>query len=111
MRLSEEYQDRTGFGDRNTEIATHLRRIEELVEYFDCPFLMTMQAYGNPQAYGGARSWGGSLLKHTMTYHIKIKPAQGSFRKALLRGHSSQPDNEVLLTIGGDRLTAHKEDP
>lgn len=111
MRLVEDYQDRTGFGDRTTMMARHLSEIDELVEYYDCPVLLALQAYGNPQRFGDSGVWGGSLLDHYVSFRIKIKPAQGTFRKAALRGHNSRPDNSVMLTIGGDGLSAHKEEP
>lgn len=110
FRLAEQFEGRTTLSDRNSAFVRHLNEIERTVQALECPALLTLQVMGNPQRFGGDHStWGGSLVDHTITYTVKMAQAQGSFRKAQLRGHPSQSDDEVLVSIGDDEMDAHQE--
>ena len=110
FRLNEAFNGRGSLTDRNHEMVKHLNGIDRLVEKLDVPVLLTLQVQGDPTPYGSnSATWGGTLMDHTITYDLKTAQAQGQFRKIQLRGHPSQSDGEVLLTIGEDELTAHKD--
>lgn len=110
LRL-ELYEDRSDLGHRNKETAAQLRKIEDMVDEVECPVLLTLQMQGNPQRYGPSSStWGAMLMNHTITYNVLMGEAQGSFRKAQLRGHPGNSEGEVLISIGPESLKAHKEE-
>lgn len=113
FRLIEgEYDGINDLPDRNAEFSVHLTRIEDMVTRLNCPALLTLQVYGNPDAYSAedVRTWGGELVAHTLTYMVKLTQARGHFREAHLGGHPEQGSGEVLLTIG-EELSAHEEEP
>lgn len=111
FRLEEEFTGRTGLTDRNSAMVGHLNAIERMASSLGCPVLLTLQVMGNPSRFGGSDStWGGSLMSHQITYNLKLSQAQGEFRKAELAGHPSQPEGEVLLSIGENEMKATKNE-
>lgn len=111
FRLAEEFEGRASLTDRNSEMVRHLNRVEEMVHQLSTPALLTLQVMGNPSAYGSNEAtWGGSLMDHTLTYKVKLKPAHGDFKEAQLRGHPAQSDDEVIYIIGDESVDAHHQD-
>lgn len=110
FRLSERFQDRTGLGDRTTAIAEHLNELERLSETKECPILLPLQVYGNPQAFSsGDIAWGGELLSHMLSYKLRLSESKGAMKKATLEGHPSQSDASILINIGDEELEATEE--
>lgn len=109
FRLSEQFQDRTSLGDRSTAMAEHLNLLERLSEEKECPVLLTLQIYGNPQAYGSDQTWGGELLSHMLSYKVSLREGKGATKKATIQGHSGQSEDTVLLNIGETEIEATEE--
>ncbi|PHQ43926.1 hypothetical protein Z052_01950 [Halorubrum sp. C191] len=104
FRLSGEFTDRSDLPDRNAVIADHLEAIQSLSNDFDCPVLLTLQVQGDPDAYSGSdfSLWGPVLMDHTITHLLHLTHGKGDKKQVELKGHPSQPDDEVTLHIPED---------
>lgn len=105
FRLSDKFENRGDLQSRSKLMGKHLTRLEDLAQKLDIPAVITAQVYGNPGGYGAAEAmYGGSLMQHTVGCIVHMKKAQGSLRKAQLRGHPGQEDAECHLTITDDEI-------
>lgn len=103
FRLSGRFEGRGDLKERSNIISKHLNHLQGLANHFDCPILITLQVYGNPQQYSSSVPiWGGSLMHHTITCLLHMSHDKQDIRKAELKGHPSKADNEVSLLLPKD---------
>lgn len=103
FRLSGRFQGRGDLKERSNIIANHLSSLQGLANDLNCPVLITLQVYGNPQQYSsGTPIWGGSLLMHSITHLLHMEQAKGEIREAHLKGHPSKADADVSIVIPKD---------
>lgn len=105
FRLSDKFENRSDLQSRSKLMGKHLTNLEDLARELNIPVVITAQVYGNPGGYGSPESmYGGSLMQHTVGCIVQMRKAQGSLRKAQLRGHPGQEDDECHLTITDDEI-------
>lgn len=103
FRLSNRFEGRGDLKERSNIISRHLSALQALANDKDCPVVVTLQVYGNPNQYDSTVPvWGGALMHHTLSYLIHMAHNKGELREAQLRGHPAQPDDKVVLKIPPD---------
>lgn len=104
FRLSGRFEGRGDLKERSNVISRHLNRLQGLANHFDCPVLITLQVYGNPQQYSTTTPiWGGALLKHCITHLLHMERGKGELREAYLKGHPAKADSSVELVMPKDK--------
>jgi len=107
FRLSDKFEDRSSFQERNQEFREHLNLIEEMANDCECPVLMTCQIYKNPTQYGTTNViYGSSLMMHMVSFVLMMKSKGGQLTEMNIRNHPRMGDSEVQLQItdGGLRF-------
>lgn len=103
FRLSQEFDGRSNLTARSSELGKHIDMIENMVDYFNCPCLLTGQVHQTPTQYdSGDKLWGGSLLKHTILFKIYMKNSSGDTHEVTVEQHPATGDNSFHINIGED---------
>lgn len=100
FRLSDKFEDRSSFGERNQEFRAHLNMIEDLAKDSECPVLLNCQVYKNPTQYGATDViYGSTLMMHMVSFVVMMNSKSGQLTEFKGRNHPHEGDFEVLLQI------------
>jgi len=103
FRLSQDFDGRSNLTARSSELGKHIDKIENMVDYFNCPCLLTGQVHQTPTQYdSGDKLWGGSLLKHTVLFKAYLKNSSGDTHEVTVEQHPATGDNSFHISIGED---------
>lgn len=105
FRLSDRFEDRSSFGERNQEFREHLNLVEDMGRLDDVPVLLVCQVYKSPDQYGADDViYGSTLMMHMVAYVIMMQSRSGQLTEANLRNNPHGGDASVLLQINDGGL-------
>lgn len=108
FRLSDKFGDRSTLGKRGQLMGKHLKKIQEMATYLECPALFTNQIYEVPDSnpYGGdqKRQYGGKKVQYVAQFSIMMEESHGDLFSCNVEAHPSQGDAEVIISINKDGI-------
>jgi len=106
FRLTNKFDSRSDLSERSNELGKHILKIEDMVDYLNCPCFVTCQIYDSPTQYeSGDIMWGGSVLKHSIIYRLYMKQSTGDTHEITVESHPSTGDNSFHINITDDGIS------